>query len=149
MINRRFLGAWAGYVLTTFAGGALWHLVLFESTYVKLQIFTRIEDPVIPLGLSAMVIQGAVLAYVYPLVSRRLRPAADGARFGALTGIFLATSAVLAEAGKNYVASLGTWLVLEGSYYLLQFMLSGLAIGLVYGPGTARPSGATATPTAA
>lgn len=57
----------------------------------------------------------------------------DGLRFGVLVGVFLATSAVVAEAGKNYVASLSTWLVLETTYYLLQFMLSGLVIGLVYG----------------
>jgi hypothetical protein len=57
----------------------------------------------------------------------------DGLRFGLLVGMFLATSAVLAEAGKNYVTSLSTWLVLETSYYLVQFVLSGLVIGLMYG----------------
>ena len=57
----------------------------------------------------------------------------DGLRFGVLVGVFLATSAVLAEAGKNYVASLSTWLVLETSDYLLQFMFSGVVIALVYG----------------
>lgn len=132
-MNRKFLGAWVVYLVATFIGGFVWHLLLFKQTYIDLKIFTRIEDPVIPLGLSAMVIQGIILAYVYPLVSRRSRPVVDGLRFGVLVGVFLATSAVLAEAGKNYVASLGTWLVLETSYYLLQFMLSGLAIGLVYG----------------
>lgn len=133
MTWRRFLAAWAGYLIATFIGGFVWHLLLFKQTYIELKIFTRIEDPVIPLGLSAMVIQGALLAYAYPLVSRRSRPVGDGLRFGVLVGVFLATSAVLAEAGKNYVASLSTWLVLETTYYLLQFLLSGLVIGLVYG----------------
>lgn len=132
-MTRRFLAAWAGYLIATFIGGFVWHLVLFRQTYIDLKIFTRIEDPVIPLGLSAMLIQGALLAYAYPLLSRRRRPAVDGLRFGVLAGVFLATSAVLAEAGKNYVTSLSTWLVLETTYYLLQFMLSGLVIGLVYG----------------
>lgn len=132
-MSRRFVLAWAGYVIATFIGGFAWHLLLFRQTYVELKIFTRIEDPVIPLGLSAMLLQGAILAHVYPLISRWRHPAVDGLRFGALAGVFLATSAVLAEAGKNYVASLGTWLVLESSYYLLQFMLSGLVIGLAYG----------------
>jgi len=127
-----------GYVIATFIGGFVWHLFLFKRTYVELKIFTRIEDPVIPLGLSAMILQGAILAYVYPVASRWRHPAGDGLRFGALAGVFLATSAVLAEAGKNYVASLSTWLVLESSYYLLQFMLSGLVIGLVYGRGEKR-----------
>lgn len=129
----KFLAAWAGYLIATFIGGFVWHLLLFKQTYIDLKIFTRIEDPVIPLGLSAMFIQGALLAYVYPVLSRRRRPVVDGLRFGVLAGVFLATSAVLAEAGKNYVTSLSTWLVLETTYYLLQFMFSGLVIALVYG----------------
>lgn len=133
MIHRRFAVAWAGYVLATFAGGFVWHLLLFQPKYVELQIFTRIEDPVISLGISAMVIQGAILAYLYPRVSRWQHPALDGVLFGLVIGAFLATSAVLAEAGKNYVTSLSTWVLLEGSYYLLQFALSGLVIGLAYG----------------
>lgn len=137
MIHRRFALAWLGYVLATFAGGAVWHLLFFQAKYVELQIFTRIEDPVIPLGLSAIVIQGAILAYLYPRVSRWQNPAIEGVRFGLLVGALFATSAVLAEAAKNYVASLGTWVVLEGSYYLLQFALSGLVIGLAYGRAAA------------
>jgi hypothetical protein len=120
-------------LIATFIGGYVWHLLLFKQTYMELKIFSRIEDPVIPLGFSAILIQGALLAYVYPLVSRRSQPVVDGLRFGLLVGMFLATSAVLAEAGKNYVTSLSTWLVLETSYYLVQFVLSGLVIGLMYG----------------
>jgi hypothetical protein len=120
-------------VLATFAGGFVWHLLLFRQNYVELQIFSRIEDPVIALGLSAMVIQGAILAYLYPRVSRWRHPALDGVLFGLLIGAFLATSTVLAEAAKNYVTSLRTWILLEGSYYLIQFALSGLVIALAYG----------------
>jgi len=133
MVQPRFWGAWAGYVAATFVGGFVWHLLLFKQTYIELKIFTRIEDPIIPLGLSAMILQGAILAYVYPLLMPRRSPAAEGLRFGVLAGLFLATSAVLAEAGKNYVTSLSNWLALETTYYLLQFMLSALVIGLVYG----------------
>jgi hypothetical protein len=143
----KFWAAWAGYVLATFVGGAVWHLVLFQDVYVELGIFSRIEDPVIPLGVSAMLIQGGFLAYLYPLVSDRQRPVFDGGRFGVLVGVFLATSAVLAEAGKNYVASLGTWLALEGSYYVLQFALSGMVIGVIYGR-RAIGAGASAAPPA-
>ena len=130
---RKFLAAWAGYLIATFIGGFVWHLLLFKETYVDLKIFTRIDDPIIPLGLSAMFIQGALLAYIYPVLCRRRQPAVDGLRFGILAGVFLATSAVLGEAGKNYVTSLSTWLLLETTYYLLQFTFSGLVIALAYG----------------
>lgn len=45
----------------------------------------------------------------------------------------MGSNAVLAEAGKNQVGSLRTWITLEGAYYLLQFTLVGMVIGLVYG----------------
>ncbi len=142
MATKKFLAAWAAYLAVTFAGGAIWHLILFQPTYVRLGIFTRIEDPVIPLGLSAMLLQGAILSYVYPILARRARPVREGLWFGLLSAVFIGSSAVLAEAGKNYVSSLGTWLLLEWSYYLLQFLLSGLAIGLVYGRASqSRPAG--------
>lgn len=133
MTTKKFLAAWAAYLVVTFAGGATWHLMLFRPTYVRLGIFTRIEDPIIPLGLSAMLLQGAILSYVYPIFARRERPVREGLEFGLLAALFIGSSAVLAEAGKNYVSSLGTWLLLEWSYYLLQFLLSGVAIALVYG----------------
>ncbi len=52
----------------------------------------------------------------------------------------MGSNAAFAEAGKNEVASLSTWLVLESFYYLLQFGLVGTAIGLIYG-GKASSSG--------
>jgi hypothetical protein len=130
---KRFLVAWAAYVIVTFAAGFIWHLVLFKQVYRDLGIFSRIDDPVIPLGLTAMLIQGAVLAYLYPRLSRHRHPIADGLRFGVLMGVLMLSSAVIAEAAKQRVASLPTWLIVESGYYLLQFGVSGLCIGLAYG----------------
>jgi hypothetical protein len=133
MLTSRFLAAWAAYVVITFAMGFVWHLVLFKPLYRRLAIFSRLEDPLIPLGLTAMLIQGAVLAYIYPLIFDGLHPAIDGFHFGLLMGALMASIGVFAEAGKQRVTSLPTWLVLETTYYLLQFALAGIAIGIIYG----------------
>lgn len=134
MMNKsKFLQAWLAYVVITFIMGFVWHLVLFKDLYAELAIFSRIDDPNIPLGLSAMLIQGAILAYVYPKLATHGHPAVSGVRFGLLMGAFIASSAVIAEAAKQDVTSLSTWLVLESTYYVIQFSLSGLLIGLIYG----------------
>ncbi len=132
-MSPKFVLAWSAYVAVTFALGFVWHLMLFRKTYLKLGIFSRIDDPVIPLGLGAMLIQGAVLAYIYPLFPRGGSVLADGLEFGLLLGAFIASSAVFAEAAKQRVASLPTWLALESTYYAVQFGISGMAIASVYG----------------
>ena len=60
-------------------------------------------------------------------------PLVERATFGLLLGVFMGSSAVLAEAGKTQIADLRTWITLEGVYYLLQFAVVGAAVGAVYG----------------
>ena len=76
------------------------------------------------------------MAYLFPRLQRGGPPLLDGIRFGLLTGVFMASSAVLAEAAKQRVTSLPTWLLLESSYYLIQFSLSGILIAYVYRDST-------------
>jgi hypothetical protein len=47
-------------------------------------------------------------------------------------GLFIASSAVIAEAAKQRVSSLRTWFVVETLYYLIQFSLCGVAISFIY-----------------
>ena len=50
----------------------------------------------------------------------------------------MASIAVFAEAGKQHVSSMTTWLIFESVYYLLQFGMVGLAVGLIYGRNANR-----------
>jgi len=133
MFSVEFFGSWFAYLIITFAMGFVWHLKLFKDLYKRLAIYSRIDDPIVPLGFLAMLIQGALLAYLYPLITAGNNPALDGVKFGLLMGLFIASSAVIAEAAKQRVTSLATWLMIESIYYAIQFSLSGLAIGLIYG----------------
>jgi hypothetical protein len=128
----RFAGAWFAYLVVTFAMGYVWHLVLFKDLYARLAIFSRLDDPVVPLGFAAMLIQGGVLAYLYPKLSGSGPLLLEGLGFGLLMGLFIASSAVLAEAAKQRVSSLSTWLGIETAYYAIQFALAGIAIASVY-----------------
>jgi len=131
-VNSKFWLAAASYLVLTFIFAAGWHLALFKSVYARLGAFTR-PQPIIWLGILSMVLQAAVVAYVYPFFYRGGAPITEGAIFGLLLGVFMGSNAVLAEAGKNQVGPLRTWIVLEGSYYLLQFTVVGLVVGVVYG----------------
>jgi carbon starvation protein CstA len=132
MDKKKFGFAVVAYVIVTFIVAAGWHLVLFKDVYDQFGIFTR-KEPIIPLGIASMIMQALVLAYLYPRLYRGGSPVKEGVIFGLLVGVLMASIAVFAEAGKQYVASLPTWLIFESVYYLLQFGLVGVCIGLIYG----------------
>ncbi len=121
-----------GYIVVTFLIAAPWHLVLFKGLYDELAIYTR-EQPIIALGMMSMIIQAVIYAVLFPRYYRGGSPALEGAKFGLLMGIFLASGTVIAEGAKQQVTSLPTWLILEGGYYLLQFAVTGLIFGWLYG----------------
>ncbi|HXF94963.1 MAG TPA: hypothetical protein VNI61_02555 [Gemmatimonadales bacterium] len=137
-MNPKFWLAAASYFVLTFIIAAGWHLGLFKTVYARLGVFTR-PRPIIALGVLSMILQAVVVAYLYPFYYRGGPPIAAGATFGLLLGVFMGSNAVLAEAGKNQVGSLGIWIALEGAYYLLQFLIVGAVIGLVYGALPSRP----------
>ncbi|ALA56879.1 membrane protein of unknown function [Nitrospira moscoviensis] len=93
------------YVVCTFLIAAPWHLVIFKPLYDELAIFSR-REPIIPLGLLSMLIQGLILSYAYPLFAQGTHSAGTGARFGLLVGILFSSIAVIAEAAKHTVTSL-------------------------------------------
>src|SRR3954469_22789380 len=132
MHARKFIFAAIAYVVVTFAVAASWHLVLFKDLYDQLGIFSR-KEPLIPLGVVSIVMQALVLSYLYPIFSRGGSSPVRGLKFGLLMGVLTASIAVFAEAGKQNVSSLATWLAFESAYYLLQFGLVGVVIALVYG----------------
>ena len=132
MFTAVFFGSWFAYVAITFALGFVWHLVVFKNLYHRLAIYTRLDDPIIPLGLLSMLIQGAVLAYLYPKVVDIHGSVFEGITFSLLMRLFLASSAVIAEVAKQRVTSLRIWFVVESLYYLIQFLLTGLAMRSIY-----------------
>lgn len=131
MDTKNYWLAVLAYVFCTFLIAAPWHLIVFKPLYDELAIFTR-KDPLIPLGLASMLMQGLVLSYLYPCYAQGRHSVTTGATFGLLMGLLLASSAVFAEAGKQNVTSLATWLVLESVYYLFQFAVVGALIGAIY-----------------
>jgi len=132
MFTAAFFGSWFAYVAITFVLGFIWHLIVFKNLYHRLAIYTRLDEPIIPLGLLSMLIQGAVLSYLHPQVVDNPGSMFEGIRYCLLMGLFLASSAVIAEAAKQRVTSLRIWFVVESLYYLIQFLLTGLAITFIY-----------------
>ena len=120
-----------GYMLISFPLAYSWHLVFFKNAYEAFGVYTR-PQPIIPLGILSMLIQGPVLAYLYP------RWRIDGARlpsalkFCLLMGLFYASGTVIAVAAKSNIANLPGWFGLNFAFHFLQFSLTALMFAAVF-----------------
>ena len=130
MPNATFWKSFGVYTVLTMACAAGWHLGLFPGVYAAANMR---REPLIHLGMFSVLIQAAIVSWLYPRVRGNGAPLAEGAKFGLLIGLLIGSYGVLAEAGKFDVGPLGQWLVYEGTYFLLQFTLVGAVLGWVHG----------------
>ena len=111
-----------------------WHLYLFRETYDILTPFMRAE-PIIPLGMLSMIIQGAVLGYLYPMYYAKKggSPIKAGITFTIIAGLLIYTVMGLTTVAKYEVTDSGQFLLLHTIFQTIQLVLAGAAIGLIYG----------------
>ena len=111
------------YLVVSFALGAVWHMILFKEYYKKLAIYSNIEKPRFSFGFSAMLLQGIVFAYVYPLI-------ASSWLFGLGLFMILTSFMVFAEAGKQNATSLSGFVAIQIAFSAVQTTLVVLAFAL-------------------
>ncbi len=129
---KKFALATLAYVAVSFVLGFIWHLILFKDFYYGFGIYTR-ENPIFAFGVGSMVLQGLILAYLYPFFNRGSRSITTGIRFGLLMGTFMWSVTVLAFAAKTNVNSLSTFFILSTLFHLIQFAAAGALIGWIQG----------------
>jgi hypothetical protein len=124
---------WAtlSYAVVTMAIAFPWHFLWFKDLYHSFGIYNRAE-PIVPLGFLTMLIQGAIIAYIYPRFYKGGSHYKEATQFSLLIGLFLYTISTLANAAKIEVSPMSTWLTVQAGFHLIQFLASGLALGFVY-----------------
>jgi hypothetical protein len=129
------LGAFVAYFLL---GGISFVLMpSLKDEFMKYPGVYRSQDAmrsVIPAGMVAMLIAMIVLAVIYSMLYRGGSGLTEGARFGALIGVF----AVCAFVVHNYVnLNIGAKLTLQQSIaYFVEWVITGAVIGLIYRPSS-------------
>ena len=121
------------YLAVTFPLAYVWHLVLFQQTYDRLGYIDR-DEPIIEFGFLAILLQGIVLSWLYPLLCRGRSVVRGAATFALVMGGYHWTAHVLAEAAKHPIEPLPEWFALESVYLAIQFVLGGLILALIYRP---------------
>ena len=128
------LAALGGFVAYFVTGGILFAVLSsLKDEFKKYPAVYRSHESimkVMPVGMAAMFVGMVALAVLYAMVYRGGSGVVEGAHFGALIGIF----AICAFVVHNYVnLNIGWKLTVQQSVaYFLEWLVTGIAIGLIY-----------------
>lgn len=134
MIKKEFFLSVLGYFIVTMIIAVVWHLIIFHEKYVEMGAFTRVE-PIMPLGMAAVILQAVVFAYLYPAYLKFIdRPSSvlRGVTYSLIMGINVWTVMVFATAAKFKIEPVFDFVVLGTAFQILQFVLVGITIGLIH-----------------
>ena len=128
------IGAFVAYFV--FGGVSFGLLPTLKDEFRKYPAVYREQEgikKVMPAGMAFMFLAIAALAVIYALMYRDGWGAWEGARFGALIGIYSVGSFVV----HNYVnLNIGLKLTVQQSIaYFVQWTICGVVMGLIYRPG--------------
>lgn len=132
MPTLRFWLATASYVVVSMAWAYPWHMFWFHDRYAQMGAMTRAE-PIIPLGLLAMVMQGVVIAYLYRRWYRGGNPIVEGVKFSLIAGLLVYSVMGPATVAKFAIEPVGEFLAYHTVFQALQFVFTGVTLGLIYG----------------
>jgi hypothetical protein len=132
---RIFFAALGAFVAYFAIGGLAFTSPSIKNEFLKYPAVYRSQEGimrVMPYGMAAMFAAMLVLAVIYAMLYRGGSGLAEGARFGALIGIFAVCSFVI----HNYVnLNIGLKLTLQQSAaYFVEWVVTGIVIGLIYRP---------------
>ncbi|HYL76480.1 MAG TPA: hypothetical protein VEU96_19865 [Bryobacteraceae bacterium] len=134
-ISRLALASLGATVVYFILGGLFFALSPLRNEFSKFPAVYRSPESmkgVFPAGIAAMFVSIVVLAVIYAMLYKGGSGVAEGARFGALIGIFAVCAFVL----HNYVnLNIGLKLTIgQAIAYFSEWTIVGLVIGLIYRP---------------
>ena len=100
--------------------------------YAGMGAYTR-PNPSVPLGALAMFTQGVVIAFLYPFYYRGGSPILQGIKFSLLMGAVVYSVMGFAMAAKIDINPISTFLFYSVVFQLIQFTVTGVVLGLIYG----------------
>jgi hypothetical protein len=133
--SRIVLAALAAFVAYFVLGGLTFAVSSMKNEFMKYPAVYRSQagiKSVMPFGMAAMFVAMLVLAVIYSMLYRGGSGLTEGARFGALVGLFAVCSFVI----HNYVnLNIGLKLTVQQSIaYFIEWVIVGVVIGLIYRP---------------
>lgn len=132
-VTRLLLAALAAFVAYFVIGGLFFAASPLRNEFAKFPAVYRTQEsmkPTLPLGMASMLVAMIVLAVIYAMLYKGGSGLFEGARYGALIGLFCVCSFVI----HNYVnLNISLRLTLgQAAAYFVEWVVVGIVIGLIY-----------------
>ncbi len=122
------------YFVITMGWAYPWHMLWFHDLYVEWNAFQRAE-PVMMLGIVAILIQGVVIGYLYPhYLNGEKSTIKKGVTFNLIVGLMVYTAMGFATAAKFAITPIVPFLIYHTAFQFVQFFLTGIALGYIFRP---------------
>ena len=118
------------FMLVSFGVQGISHFWINKQHFAEVS-FMR-PDPIIPLGLLVMVVQGLILTFALSRLAPEGATMRDGLVVSLAFGLFLASYIALVEPSKYIVPSITGWFTVEATASLVQFTLFGALLGFIH-----------------
>ena len=119
-----------GYVVCTFAVQGTSHFVVNKAHYAAMPHLRA--EPIVAMGISSMVIQGAVLTFLYSRSDLAERGLIGALVMAWAVGLVIVSYIALAEYGKYNLTGFASWATVEVTVGVIQFTLIGIALWLAH-----------------
>lgn len=120
------------YFVISMAWAYFWHLIWFHDLYVEWGAVQRAE-PIIPLGIAAILVQGFVIGYLFPYYYKgQGSPVWEGIKFNLIIGLMTYTAMGFATAAKFQIEPITLFLIYHTVFQGIQFILTGAALGFIF-----------------
>lgn len=120
------------YFVITMAWAYPWHMLFFHDLYTSWGAFQR-EEPIMQLGVAAILIQGVVISFLYEQITHRSgNTYLKAIKFNLVIGLMTYTAMGFATAAKFQIEPVTDFLIYHTLFQFIQFTLTGAALGWVY-----------------
>lgn len=133
-MGKKFFLSIFGYIVANMIVAVPWHMVLFHKKYLDMGAFTR-DEPIMWFGMFAMLLQGTVFAYFYPIYYRHMgggNPFIRGIQFCLFLGLTVWSVMVFATAAKFKIEPVIDFVLLSTAFQFIAYCVVGLTFGLIH-----------------
>ena len=132
MITTTFVIATVTYSVFNFVFALLWNLGLFKKQYAEMTGTTARENPIIPLGLAAIVVQAIALSVLFSLYYKGENPVSEGFILGLLFGSYSTVYGAFVVPAKFNIVPIWKYATLELVYGILHFGIAGIMLAYIF-----------------